>query len=73
MFEEIELWIKEKLDCLRDSLRLIHGIPSHDTFGRLLDADQVEAAAWPWSAVFCLFWMRRLSPLMSDPAVAQTS
>jgi len=50
-FVEIELWAKEKLDWLRGYLRLIHGIPSHDTFGRmfgLIDADQFEAAFRRW-------------------------
>jgi predicted transposase YbfD/YdcC len=50
-FVEIELWAKEKLDWLRGYLRLIHGIPSHDTFGRmfgLIDAGQFEAAFRRW-------------------------
>ena len=50
-FVEIELWAKEKLDWLRGYLRLTHGIPSHDTFGRLfglIDADQFEAAFRRW-------------------------
>ena len=34
-FVEIELWAKEKQDWLRGFLKLEHGIPSHDTFGRL--------------------------------------
>ena len=50
-FVEIELWAKEKLDWLRGYLRLMHGIPSHDTFGRmfgLIDAEQFEAAFRRW-------------------------
>jgi len=50
-FVEIELWAKEKLDWLRGYLRLTHGIPSHDTFGRmfgLIDAEQFEAAFRRW-------------------------
>ncbi len=50
-FVEIELWAKEKLDWLRGYLRLTHGIPSHDTFGRLfglIDANQFEAAFRRW-------------------------
>jgi predicted transposase YbfD/YdcC len=50
-FEEIELWAKEKIDWLRSYLRLQHGIPSHDTFGRLfglLDASQFESAFRRW-------------------------
>ena len=50
-FVEIELWVKEKLDWLRGYLRLTHGIPSNDTFGRLfglIDADQFEAAFRRW-------------------------
>ena len=34
-FVEIELWAKEKLAWLRRYVRLAHGVPSHDTFGRL--------------------------------------
>ena len=50
-FVEIELWAREKLDWLRGYLRLAHGIPSHDTFGRmfgLIDAEQFEAAFRRW-------------------------
>jgi predicted transposase YbfD/YdcC len=50
-FVEIELWGREKLDWLRGYLRLTHGIPSHDTFGRifgLIDPQQFEAAFRAW-------------------------
>jgi predicted transposase YbfD/YdcC len=50
-FVEIELWAKEKLAWLRNYLRLPHGIPSHDTFGRmfgLIDPEQFEAAFRCW-------------------------
>lgn len=50
-FVEIEMWAKEKLDWLRGYLRLSHGIPSHDTFGRLfglIDPSQFEAAFRRW-------------------------
>jgi predicted transposase YbfD/YdcC len=50
-FVEIELWAREKLDWLRGYLRLAHGIPSHDTFGRmfgLIDPEQFEAAFRRW-------------------------
>src|SRR5579875_944815 len=50
-FVEIELWAKEKLDWLRKYLRLQHGIPAHDTFGRifgLIDPGQFEAAFRRW-------------------------
>lgn len=50
-FVEIELWAREKLDWLRGYLRLAHGIPSHDTFGRmfgLIDPEQFEAAFRCW-------------------------
>jgi hypothetical protein len=50
-FVEIELWAREMLDWLRGCLRLIHGVPSHDTFGRMfgfIDADQFEAAFRRW-------------------------
>jgi predicted transposase YbfD/YdcC len=50
-FVEIELWAEEKLDWLRQYLRLANGIPSHDTFGRLfglIDPEQFEAAFRRW-------------------------
>ena len=50
-FVEIELWAKEKEDGLRKYLTLEHGIPSHDTFGRLfglIDPDLFEAAFRSW-------------------------
>ena len=50
-FVEIELWAKEKLDWLRGYLHLAHGIPSHDTFGRLfglIDPEQFEGAFGSW-------------------------
>jgi len=50
-FVEIELWANEKLDWLRGYLKLEHGIPSHDTFGRLfglIDPEQFEAAFRTW-------------------------
>ena len=50
-FVEIELWAREKLDWLRGYLRLRHGIPSHDTFGRmfgLIDPEQFEDAFRSW-------------------------
>jgi hypothetical protein len=50
-FVVIELWAKEKLDWLRGYLQLEHGIPSHDTFGRifgLIGAEQFEAAFRSW-------------------------
>ena len=45
---EIELWANEKLDWLRRYLRLEHGIPAHDTFGRifgLINPVQFDAAS----------------------------
>jgi len=50
-FVEIELWAREKLEWLRKYLRLKHGIPAHDTFGRifgLIDPGQFEAAFRRW-------------------------
>src|SRR5215471_20727728 len=50
-FVEMELWAKEKIEWLRQYLRLANGIPSHDTFGRLfglIDAQQFEAAFRRW-------------------------
>ena len=50
-FVEIELWANEKLDWLRQYLKLENGIPSHDTFGRLfgmINPDEFEAAFRRW-------------------------
>lgn len=50
-FVEIELWAKEKIEWLRKYLRLVNGIPSHDTFGRLfglIDAKEFAAAFRRW-------------------------
>ena len=50
-FTEIELWAEEKLEWLQGYLRLPHGIPSHDTFGRifgLIDPEQFESAFRRW-------------------------
>lgn len=50
-FVEIELWAKEKIEWLRKYLKLVNGIPSHDTFGRLfglMDAQEFEAAFRRW-------------------------
>lgn len=42
-FVEIEAWANEKCDWFRKYLRLEHGIPSHDTFGRVFAAIDAEA------------------------------
>src|SRR5690606_18664164 len=34
-FVDIELWAKAKIDWLRGFMKLEHGIPSHDTIGRV--------------------------------------
>jgi predicted transposase YbfD/YdcC len=50
-FVEIEEWANEKADWLRQYLKLEHGIPSHDTFGRVfaaLDAQAFAAAFRRW-------------------------
>ena len=50
-FVEIEEWANEKVDWLRQYLKLESGIPSHDTFGRVfaaLDAEAFAAAFRRW-------------------------
>jgi predicted transposase YbfD/YdcC len=50
-FVEIEAWASEKLDWFRQYIQLEHGIPSHDTFGRLfglIDPLEFEAAFRRW-------------------------
>ncbi|MFL9988935.1 transposase family protein [Paraburkholderia sediminicola] len=47
----IQIWDEEKLGWLRGNLVLKHGIPAHDTFGRVfaaLDARRFEACFIRW-------------------------
>jgi predicted transposase YbfD/YdcC len=65
-FVEIEMWAEQKLDWLRRYLPLSHGIPSHDTFGRLfglIAPGQFEAAFRRW--------MQAVLPVFSPRAEAQ--
>src|SRR5512134_1713841 len=48
---DMELFGKSKLPWLKTFLELPHGIPSHDTFGRvfsLIDAQQFQLAFYEW-------------------------
>ena len=50
---EVEVYGNEKLDWLRTLSPLLHGIPSHDTFGRLfsrLNPEQLERCFLKWMA-----------------------
>lgn len=50
-FVEIQVWAKARLDWLRRDMKLEHGIPSHDTIGRvfgMLDAQAVEKSFRQW-------------------------
>ena len=42
---------KSKLEWFQTFLELPHGIPSHDTFGRLLPAASSSSASWRTQAV----------------------
>jgi predicted transposase YbfD/YdcC len=62
---EIELFGRAKLDWLRTFLELPHGIPSHDTFGRVfarLDPEQLEQCF--------LTWMRALAQVSGGRVIA---
>src|SRR4051794_39861140 len=53
---DVELFGKSKLSFLRTFLDLEHGIPSHDTFGRVfaaLDPDAFEACFERWVLHLC--------------------
>jgi len=48
---DIELWAEAKLDWLREFMKLEHGIPSHDTIGRvfgMIAPDEFESAFRRW-------------------------
>ena len=50
-FVDIELWAKAKIDRLRGFMKLEHGVPSHDTIGRvfgLIAPDEFESAFRRW-------------------------
>lgn len=50
-FVDIELWGEAKIDWLRGFMKLEHGIPSHDTIGRvfgLIAPDEFESAFRRW-------------------------
>ena len=65
-FVEIEAWGKEKLDWFRGYLVLEHGIPSHDTFGRVFAALDAEA----FGAAFRRWVSQVLPALDNDEVVA---
>ncbi|MBS0368542.1 MAG: ISAs1 family transposase [Proteobacteria bacterium] len=63
-FSDIEAWAEERIDWLQGFLVLKHGIPSHDTFGRvfaMLDPREFEAAFRRW--------VGQLLPALSPDAV----
>ena len=50
-FVDIELWGEAKIDWLRGFMKLEHGIPSHDTIGRvfgMIAPDEFESAFRRW-------------------------
>lgn len=50
-FVEIERYGRQKLDFFREFLELPHGIPSHDTFGRVfarLKPEAFQECLWGW-------------------------
>ena len=65
-FVEIEEWVKEKRAWFAQTLRLEHGIPSHDTFGRVFATIGAEA----FGAAFRR-WVSGMAPnLGKDEVVA---
>ncbi len=52
----IQVWGETKLDWLRGHIPLVHGIPSHDTFGRVfaaLNSRQFDACFIRWMSTLC--------------------
>ncbi len=50
-FVDIKRWAEAKIDWLRGFMKLEHGIPSHDTIGRvfgLVEPDEFETAFRRW-------------------------
>ena len=55
-WEHIEVFGQSKLDWFKDFLELPHGIPSHDTFGRVfaqIDPDQFQQSFMRWVQAIC--------------------
>ena len=55
-WEHIEVFGQSKLDWFKDFLELPHGIPSHDTFGRVfaqIDPDQFQQSFMSWVQAIC--------------------
>ena len=63
-FTDIEAWATERIDWLRGFLVLEHGIPSHDTFGRVFAALDPKA----FEAAFRV-WVGQLVPALAADAV----
>jgi len=63
-FVEIEEWANEKVDWLRQFLKLENGIPSHDTFGRVFAALDAEAFAAAFRR-----WVSSLLPVLDKDEV----
>lgn len=64
-FVEIEEWAKAKLDWFRRYLVLEHGIPTHDTFGRVFAAINAEASAAAFRR-----WVSAVAPALDEDDVA---
>ena len=58
---ELEFWAKQKQDWLQQHLRLLHGIPSHDTMGRRLS----QMAPREFAAAFQR-WVRGQFPRLAE-------
>ena len=55
-WEHIEVFGQSKLDWFKDFLDLPHGIPSHDTFGRVfaqIDPDEFQQSFMSWVKAIC--------------------
>jgi predicted transposase YbfD/YdcC len=64
-WQQVEMFVRHRIDWFRKFLRLPNGIPSHDTFERLFD--QIDPLAF--QRCFCQ-WLRAVTGMLPLPHIA---